>query len=111
MKWGPQLAFSSGWPLLLRGSISLGVLLEEAKAGDYSETTSAGQTLIISEYRGLSWGWARGGGGRPLSTMLSPPQAIVSLGHVARCGRDYSEMEFLGQNKETRCLLDAAKSH
>lgn len=49
--------------------------------------------------------------GRPLSRTLSPPQAVTSLGHVARCGRDYSEMEFLGQNKETRCLLDAAKSH
>ena len=43
MKWGPQLAFSSEWPLLLRGSISLGVLLGEAKAGDYSETRAQGR--------------------------------------------------------------------
>lgn len=104
--------------MLLRDSIFLGVLLEEAKAGEYSETNGAQcrySSFLSAPWAELGLGvgrreaglWA----GRPLSRTLSPPQAVTSLGHVARCGRDYSEMEFLGQNKETRCLLDAAKSH
>lgn len=104
--------------MLLQDSIFLGVLLEEAKAGEYSETNGAQcryLSLLSAPWAELGLGvgrreaglWA----GRPLSRTLSLPQAVTSLGHVARCGRDYSEMEFLGQNKETRCLLDAAKSH
>ena len=94
------------------------MLLEEAKAGEYSETNGAQcrySSFLSAPWAELGLGLGRREAGlwagRPLSRTLSPPQAVTSLGHVARCGRDYSEMEFLGQNKETRCLLDAAKSH
>lgn len=51
----------------------------------------------------LGWGW---GGAQAWVSLYPAP----ILGHLARPGCDCSEMEFLGQNQENRCLREEAKN-
>lgn len=62
------------------------------------------QSSFLRGFWARVWGWE--GPGQDVSS----PQAIADLGRVAPGGPACSEMEFLGQDKENRCLRDEAKS-